>query len=74
MNGAELPCSSVLHVEPSSSTYGQKKDQEVSHYGPSTASSSAAAEETDKQRNDEASKVNAQKTEDEDLDDFFASL
>ena len=77
MNGAELPCGSVLQVEPANSSYGgQKKDQMTSYGGPSasTVCSSSFPEKTDKREAFEATNGDIQKTEDEDLDDFFASL
>lgn len=78
MNGAELPCGTVIQVEPASSEY---KEVKHSHYGPQpstqqqqqqeAATSTAVVEATAKEKQDDEKKVEEAT---EDLDDFFASL
>ena len=68
MNGCELPCGTILRVEPADSSCGSSL-----HYG----SASAAPVATEKPEEDtvvEDKTAGVGEDETEDLDDFFASL
>lgn len=85
MSGAELPCGSILRVEPADPQYKQRQseqkkstkcDEDVGHYG------SASGESTTEIPKKEVVEVNVSSTkgngdennQDDDLDDFFDSL
>jgi len=70
MNGAELPCGTVIQVEPANSKY---KDAKASHYGPQSAQLSQK-EETESPSTQNTQKHDKKEEAPEDLDDFFASL
>ena len=72
MNGAELPCGSVLHVEPADPQYKQNKSERS--YGPS--SGDTMKEESEAPAIKEAVDGGNDKDNSpaDDLDDFFDSL
>ena len=85
MNGAELPCGSVLRVEPADPEYKQRPsgskeitsvNNDVGHYGPSSGAPTEGEElETPKVNPSKENGVGGGENEtDEDLDDFFDSL
>lgn len=63
MNGAELPCGSVLHVEPAESSYGKNKEE----------AGIAVTDEPSKPLSTYRPEATV-KDKDEDLDDFFEGL
>ena len=82
MNGAELPCGSILHVEPADPQYKQRKaepattkyDEDVAYYGPPSGTTmeeknALHAEEETATRN-----TGEDNNPGDDLDDFFDSL
>jgi hypothetical protein len=68
MNGAALPCGTIIRVEPSDPLYQLRQKKQMNYYG--------AASEDEQKDNDLEAPPNDDKEsgEDEDLDDFFASL
>lgn len=68
LNGAELPCGSVLTVEPSTSSYGSKV---LEYYCPSTGALQEGPPEVD---NGGAKVEGRSALEADDLDDFFNAL
>jgi hypothetical protein len=73
MNGAELPCGSVLHVEPASSNNAASgTTSQQSHYGP--AKSQALERPHGEVEKDETPAADNDDDDEEDLDDFFDSL
>ncbi|CAB9520224.1 expressed unknown protein [Seminavis robusta] len=81
MNGAELPCGSILQVQPADSNY-QQQQQLLSSYGPpktgDTSSSNANIRKAPPPDGSKDTETGATKEngddDDEDLDDFFESL
>jgi hypothetical protein len=72
MNGAELPCGSILRVEPADPKYkksqpGEAREEDVGHYGLSSCAYTKVQSNVPAQ---EGSGDNP----DDDLDDFFDSL
>jgi len=86
MNGAELPCGSILRVEPADQQYKQKKsepndatkcDEDVGHYGPAASATTDVekASSHDHVMNESTDKDHGEgNNPDDDLDDFFDSL
>jgi len=69
MNGAELPCGSVLRVEPARSNYGPSPKESP----PQQIVEAAAAADGTREANLEAGPTE-QDDDNEDLDEFFGSL
>ena len=76
MNGAELPCGSIIHVEPARSNRNNNDTTGTNdHYGPATTQSGTAthvARDVDNKKKSTANPVAEE--EDDDLDNFFNSL
>lgn len=77
MNGAELPCGTVLKVEPADASYQQPK---TSQYGPVGNDEQQGNDNKQLQQGESIiiaagpTKTEDNENEDEDLDDFFESL
>jgi len=86
MNKAELPCGTVINVEPSDPLFKLRKSQQSNHYGPASEHElgegigGSMEDEEGKQQNDltaEGGPPHADQDDDgddDDLDDFFDSL
>ena len=76
MNGAELPCGTVIKVEPARTN--DRKDGD--HYGPAAVPNAATNEESTRAEASTAEEATTEADEkkveeaSEELDDFFASL
>ena len=73
MNGAELPCGSILQVEPSDSSYGQNS----SRYAPQSQPQPTTGKKNQNVKDEKeqpAGEEGDKKDNDSDLDDFFESL
>jgi hypothetical protein len=72
MNGAELPCGSILQVEPADPQYkksqpGEAREEDVGHYGPSSCADT-------KLQSNVPAQEDIGHNSDDDLHDFFDSL
>lgn len=73
MNGAELPCGSVIRVEPADSSFSSRQ---TSHpYGPQEPDQEKTLSQGDDAQGERAAPTSADPPADsDDLDDFFDSL
>jgi hypothetical protein len=84
MNGAELPCGTVIGVEPADMDWGRGKDKkfkQMDDHHPNRVQqqqmqrgTASSGEGDDVMQSKEASMKGEEEEEEEDLDDFFASL
>jgi hypothetical protein len=81
MNGAELPCGTSINVESSDPLHQLRKKKQTNYYGsasgiendPKAKSLEPVERETLKGLKEDDTKISSSK-DDDDLDDFFASL
>ena len=74
MNGAGLPCGSILQVEPADSSYGQSSAKYAPQLQTQPKSSSTNNQQVKGEIEHPTGEADNKKDDDSDLDDFFESL